>query len=54
MCSGHTHGFGGFEDRGSDGAKADIGVAKDWEEGVENQGDYGGAASDAPDEGDGD
>ncbi len=51
---GHTHGFCGFKDCGVDAGEADVGVTENGEERVENESDDGGAASDAPDEGDGD
>ena len=50
---GHAHGFGGFKDGGIDAGEADISVAKNGEKRVQDQGDDGGAASNAADEGNG-
>ena len=54
LRAGHAHGFGGFEDGRVDAGEADVGVAKDGEKRVEDEGDDGGAAADAADEWDGD
>ena len=47
---GHAHGFGGLQDCGIDAGEADVGVAKDWEYRVENEGDDRGARADSADE----
>ena len=47
---GHAHGFGGLQDGGIDAGEADVGVAKDREQRVEDERDDGGARADAADE----
>ena len=53
MRVGHAHGFGGFENGGIDAGEADVGVAKNGQQGVKDERDDGGAAADAADERDG-
>src|SRR6266851_7608510 len=50
LRAGHAHGFGGFEDGGIDAGEADVGVAEDGKQRVEDEGDDGGALADAADE----
>src|SRR5229473_970975 len=53
LRTSHAHGFGGFEDGGIDAGKADVGVAQDGEQRIEDERDNGGALANAADEWDG-
>ncbi len=48
---GHTHGFGGFENGGVNASEADVRVAEDGQQCVQDEGDDSGASADTPDEG---
>src|SRR5580700_4824994 len=50
LSVGHAHGFGGFQDGWVDIGEADVGVAKNWEQRVEDERDNCGARADAADE----
>src|SRR5258708_5507462 len=53
LRTSHAHGFGGFEDGGIDAGKANVGVAQDGEQRIEDERDNGGALANAADEWDG-
>src|SRR5258708_11274265 len=47
LRTSHAHGFGGFEDGGIDAGKANVGVAQDGEQRIEDERDNGGALANA-------
>src|SRR6267378_4106053 len=53
LRASHAHGLGGFEDGGIDAGQADVGVAQNGEQRIEDERDNGGALADAADEWDG-
>src|ERR1700682_360169 len=53
LRASHAHGLGGFEDGGIDARQADVSVAQDGEQRVEDERDNGGALADAAYERDG-
>src|SRR5580704_16510135 len=54
LRAGHAHGFGGFEDSGINAGEADVGVAQNGEQRIEDEGYDSGAIADAADKRDGD
>jgi len=53
LRTGHTHGFGGFQDCRVDTGESNVSVAEDRKEGVEDESNDGSALADAADEGNG-